>query len=780
MRLKKEDPLETMKFKLLCISVCLFFGVTSASENGTCVMRGKCGTFPTIIGDLPLPCVYDGPPEKLNDSSIIEQLSSLCPKLGLKENPTVCFDVDQLFYDNETHEETSDLRPIKVTTSKCNEPTGYGYNDTCSCMDCFASCPHKPKKPQPEPFEILGVDGMYIVMGCVYTLFVIISTIAFVVYFARKRREEATVLRTAYPNNGNDYVSAYRNPRVDNSDKPLKMSLVMLHVLLSFSEDSLPLAGRIFDESVVESSEVTNTKQSWGVSFEAFLSRMFSNWGRFVAKHPTSIIIIGVYTVVVMSMGLTKFDVITNPVDLWSSPKSLAREQKSNFDNNFGPFYRIEQIIIKHKDTKTIVHRNQTYSSIYDQNFLLKALKLQNRVMQLVAKDVYDNEVKLEDICFSPMANRKCAVQSPFTWFQNEEKNLFKTGDKNSNYLDHLSNCWASPFSINDTSVGLSCLGDYGGPALPNVALGGFDINKNNYANATALVITIVVNNHNNEYQVKRAMAWEKEYITFMKKAVIDFGENASIAFYSERSVEDELERQSQSDVSTIAISYLVMFAYVSIALGQFTSFSRLFVDSKICLGLTGVLIVLGSVFASIGFLSFCGVKATLIILEVIPFLILAVGVDNIFILVQAFQRDLSDGDEEIEEKVARVLGKVGPSLLISSVAESTCFFLGALSSMPAVRVFALNAAVALVVDFLLQMTVFVALLTLDWKRQKSMHFDLFCCFKHKALEETENENDPGLLYKFFETIYAPFLMKDVVRELVIIIFVGWLCSSIA
>jgi Niemann-Pick C1 protein len=45
------------------------------------------------------------------------------------------------------------------------------------------------------------------------------------------------------------------------------------------------------------------------------------------------------------------------------------------------------------------------------------------------------------------------------------------------------------------------------------------------------------------------------------------------------RSIEDELERQSKSSLVTIAISYLVMFAYISIALGEFTSVKRLFVS---------------------------------------------------------------------------------------------------------------------------------------------------------------------------------------------------------
>lgn len=61
-------------------------------------------------------------------------------------------------------------------------------------------------------------------------------------------------------------------------------------------------------------------------------------------------------------------------------------------------------------------------------------------------------------------------------------------------------------------------------------------------------------------------------------------------------------------------------------------------VSSKTSLGLCGVCIVLLSVSSSLGLFSYCGIAATLIIIEVVPFLVLAVGVDNIFILVQAFQ----------------------------------------------------------------------------------------------------------------------------------------------
>ncbi|VDP04325.1 unnamed protein product, partial [Schistosoma mattheei] len=61
-------------------------------------------------------------------------------------------------------------------------------------------------------------------------------------------------------------------------------------------------------------------------------------------------------------------------------------------------------------------------------------------------------------------------------------------------------------------------------------------------------------------------------------------------------------------------------------------------IDMRITLGLAGVLIVLASVLASIGFWSYLNLPITLIIVEVIPFLVLAIGVDNIFILVHEFE----------------------------------------------------------------------------------------------------------------------------------------------
>ena len=193
-------------------------------------------------------------------------------------------------------------------------------------------------------------------------------------------------------------------------------------------------------------------------------------------------------------------------------------------------------------------------------------------------------------------------------------------------------------------------------------------------------------------------------------------------------------------------------------------------------------MIVLLSVAASIGVFGFANVPATLIIFEIIPFLVLAVGVDNIFILVHTYQRDPRQPSETHAEHVGRVTGEVAPSMLLSSAAEATCFFLGALTDMPAVRAFALYAGMALLIDFFMQITCFIALISLDTARQENNKWDVLCCkTATKNVHDGDvSDSNGSAMYKLFKYFYAPFLMKKLVRPAVIVIFFGWLCFSLS
>ena len=561
-------------------------------------------------------------------------------------------------------------------------------------------------------------------------------------------------------------------------------------------------------------------------SLDEMLHTAFGKLGRFCAVHPVIVLVTGTLATVCLGFGLTFYQITTDPVELWSSPTSQARIEKNYFDGNFGKFFRTEQMIISideivrsdpsaDKDvimedlkqfyqppSSASINTNSliAFGPMFQKDVLASLIKLQTNILdiegQKMNKATNETEIiTLSDICLKPLApaNNNCTIMSVTGYFQNNLDNLNKViedffGD-DRNYINHLSNCARSPTDIFDNDgLEISCLAAYGGPINPNVAIGSFD-NKN-FFNGTHAVITIPV--LNDPETAAKALVWEKEFLSFVQ----DFIENKStinitglnpdgsegyadwaeiklkVAYTAERSVEDEIERESGTDVTTVLFSYVVMFCYVSFALGQFSSFSRIFIDSKLTVGFVGVAIVMASIVCSLGLFSYLGVKMTLIIIEVLPFLVLAVGVDNIFIMVQHLQRDKPLSDKEtVEDQVSRVLAEVGPSMFLSSGCETVAFFIGALSTMPAVRSFSMFAGAAILFDFLLQITCFVSVLTLDEKRRKENKYDIFCCCKSNNVSDPETED--GLLYYLTKKYFTKLLLNSISRPLIIVMFAG-------
>ncbi|CAG4956215.1 unnamed protein product [Parnassius apollo] len=657
--------------------------------------------------------------------------------------------------------------PYSPPTRPCN--VGIKGSPGCSCLDCAASCPAPPPRPPPpRPFSIHGADGYAVVMAIVFLIF---TTLFLGGVFCCNQRENIVDgwARGAEARRGGGPETSPLHSHRSSVASDTNQEMATNPTAIGWTVEQTDGAG-----------EATFFERL-GAETETKMEDFFQWWGCHMASRPWLVLFFGLCLVVGLGHGIKYMQVTTNPVELWAAPHSRSRVERNYFDSHFEPFYRTEMLIISSKGLPEIEHDTPSgtinFGPVFNATFMLKVLDLQNRIMAL------GNETKIQDICFAPLTSSftgpvtadKCVVQSVWGWWENDEEEFNDTLENNE-YLDKVLSCSSNPYT---------CLAPYGGPVLPGVALGGFLAPGEpltpaaRFHRATALIVTFIVNNRHDKNQLKGVLEWEKEFIAFMK----NYTENEmppymDIAYTSERSIEDELDRESQSDVSTILVSYFIMFAYIAIALGRFTTCSRLLIDSKVTLGLGGVLIVLASVVCSVGIFGFAGVAATLVIVEVIPFLVLAVGVDNIFILVQTSQREPRRPNETVAEHIGRTLGQVGPSMFLTSVSESVCFFLGALSDMPAVRAFALYAGAALLVDFLLQVTCFVALLAIDTHRQNANRFDVLCCMSG-AKAETPAAGE-GALYNLFRHVYVPFLMKREVRASVMIIFFAWLCSSVA
>ncbi|XP_012286776.1 Niemann-Pick C1 protein isoform X2 [Orussus abietinus] len=707
------------------------------------------------------------------------------------ENPYVPFEIVYVTSD----EPVGPYTPVDPPITPCSKPLKPGV-PACSCVDCQESCPVPPPAPPlPEPFILLGYDGYKVVTTIIFVLGTTLFLLLVVCFGNRKqivaRGEEVgrqvgrrLAAGLHHPGDGARIALA-----ADQEDSPLqsKRSSVV-------SADDLP--------DGIEEDRSTFIERL-GANTDKVLEEFFRAWGTACASRPWLILFLGFLVIVGLGHGIKYMIVTTDPVQLWAAPNSRSRVERTYFDSHFEPFYRNEQIIITAVGLPNIAHNTSngliTFGPVFNKEFLLTIHELEQEIKKLRTP----NNESLADICFAPMTSpftgertvSQCVVQSIWGYWQDSVERFNETSVERSaddaletdtdvedgyviNYLDQFMLCSQNPYNP-------ECLATYGGPVDPAIAVGGFlkpgqTLANPEYEKATALILTFLVNNYHNKTKLQPAMEWEKKFVGFMKNwTATKKPAYMDVAFTSERSIEDELDRESQSDILTILVSYIIMFAYIAVSLGQIRTCSRLLIDSKITLGLGGVLIVLASVVCSVGFFGFIGLPATLIIIEVIPFLVLAVGVDNVFILVQTHQREGRRPNESIPEHIGRTLGQVGPSMLLTSVSESCCFFLGGLSDMPAVKAFALYAGMALLVDFLLQITCFVSLLSLDTFRQANNRLDV-CCFMRSSKKDNGEEIVDGILYKIFKVAYVPMLMHKWVRASVMVVFFGWLCTSIA
>ncbi|RZF39227.1 hypothetical protein LSTR_LSTR010321 [Laodelphax striatellus] len=660
-------------------------------------------------------------------------------------------------------------------------PCNAALNSTlpaCSCVDCEASCPALAPQLRAPHSRTVHFNAVVV---CLFVL----GTCAFLfaVFYGPKlcsrvvSSSEGLKWKKAVAVNGNQRQLGVGNR--DDETSPLQI-------------DKSSAAMNSLSKEAINHNEPKEPSfiEKLGATLDSRMEKFFEELGFVCACHPWLTLFVGGCVVAALCSGIRQLQITTDPVQLWASPSSRSRLEKTYFDEHFEPFYRTEQVIINAVGLNKVKHNTSLNGAIFgpafNREFLLEVLNLQEKIEKIGE----DEGFGLRKICFAPLSAgrgqevtdvRQCLVQSVWGYFQNSRTEFMNIGKDiygyPSNYLDHLTQCFHNKYKSN-------CLAPYGGPVDPAIALGGFLKDNESisakpaYEQATSIILTFVVNNYYNASKLEPALKWEERFILFMKNwTKYEKPDFMDVAFTSERSIEDELDRESKSDILTILISYLIMFAYIALSLGQIRSCQSLLVDSKITLGLSGVIVVLASVASSIGFFGYLQVPSTLIIMEVIPFLVLAVGVDNVFILVQSHQRQPRLENESHERHIARVLGQIGPSILLTSASECCCFFIGSLSDMPAVRAFALYAGVALLLDFVFQITCFVSILTLDTLRQAENKLDVFCCLQ--ASSKIKPERSDGVLYNLFKSVYVPTLMNKQVRACVVVVFFGWLCVSV-
>jgi Niemann-Pick C1 protein len=587
-------------------------------------------------------------------------------------------------------------------------------NARCACADCPSTCPSLPyiAPPTTGGCRVGAVSCLTFSLLIVYSVAILVGLLFYSYKQALRHRQR-------------------RYERVALLDPPISPTLngppSGLDGLVGRGDDSEsgPSGSIHFrlgrGASLLDPMEHLQPKQN---KINATLRRFFYRLGLTCAKRPIETFALAAVVIAALNIGWKYFAVETDPVRLWVAPGSASAEQKHFFDEHFRPFYRAEQVFISQPGGSPINYETLDWW-----------LKVESDIDALQS----DGGVTLQDICFAPNGpGTACVVQSVSAWLGDD---LDTWGD---DWRDRFASCASRPGE---------CLPEFGQPIEPRLVLGGAD---GDWLNAKALVITYVVDNFNDD-RVAPAEEWEQVLEKYLEGLHRD---GVRISYSTGVSLEQELNKSTNTDVKIVVLSYLVMFLYVSLTLGGglppsviSSSLSAVWRGAR-HLGARLKLnnpppprvaptTTISAIPTLLGLCSLLGVRVTLIIAEVIPFLVLAVGVDNVFILVHELDRqnalhaqdapppqglgddtDDEDHDEMApgtslppEERVARAVARMGPSILLSSVTEVVAFALGALVPMPAVRNFAVYAAGSVLLGAIMQVTVFVSAMALDLKR---------------------------------------------------------------
>jgi predicted RND superfamily exporter protein len=221
-----------------------------------------------------------------------------------------------------------------------------------------------------------------------------------------------------------------------------------------------------------------------------------------------------------------------------------------------------------------------------------------------------------------------------------------------------------------------------------------------------------------------RADAWEKKVDARLRSAefratldVLDLHPFSTAAW------DESAEGALMNDLSKVFAAYLIVLAYAAYVLSQNNC-----VGSHANLALFCVGCVLLAVWCGFGIVIWCGVPYTFVVNSAI-FLLLGLGVDDAFVIMAAVNRGMRETpDLEVPELMGRALAVAGASILLTSVTDFVAFAVGSTTSVRALEYYCLFSAVAVMVDFVFQITLFVVAAQYDVRRRRRTEPDCSNC----------------------------------------------------
>lgn len=252
---------------------------------------------------------------------------------------------------------------------------------------------------------------------------------------------------------------------------------------------------------------------------------------------------------------------------------------------------------------------------------------------------------------------------------------------------------------------------------------------------------------------------------------------------FSATTLNNSLRIHSKPDFIHLSICVIIIIVYTGLVLYRFGDP----VNGQSGVGMFGILLLCASTAAGLGVCSLLGIPFNVSTTQVVPLIALGLAVDQIFILTHGYDSRRNSNEQM---HTAQILKKYGLSVLFNGASTASAFLGAALLPIPILRAFALQATILITINLIAILFVFPAFITLDLRRRRSSHMDIFCCLPsftkiHHPIETINSEsllNKPNKkCQKLTIKLYIDLILNGKMKALgIFTILIIFICSTYA
>uniref|UniRef100_A0A158P8C5 SSD domain-containing protein n=1 Tax=Angiostrongylus cantonensis TaxID=6313 RepID=A0A158P8C5_ANGCA len=224
----------------------------------------------------------------------------------------------------------------------------------------------------------------------------------------------------------------------------------------------------------------------------------------------------------------------------------------------------------------------------------------------------------------------------------------------------------------------------------------GVEIDKNtNVISSVKVVVLYFRTDRQSEENAKNLQRWESsifDYVEQFQHPVLN------ITCNSDALIAREVRKNGLACLPYFGISVTLVYCFILITNRR----EHFRFGHSVCMGFLGIAGPLMAVGTTFCLLFLFGIPFNSITL-VMPFLIIGVGSDDVFIIIHAMRK--TNKKMSLEDQIAETMEEAGPSITVTSVTNILSFGIGVLTPTPAISLFCLYTCVGLAVDFVYQVS---------------------------------------------------------------------------